>query len=449
MGRSLERSGAMLLLLLASLVAALVSGHDLFYRLLYLFGGILALSFLWAWLNVHQVHLVRETRARRSQVGKPVEERIIVRNVGLLPKLWLEVRDHSTLPGHRVSRVVHSLGAHRHRSWTVKTICRQRGRFSLGPVTISSGDPLGLFLMSRQLPLTASLIVYPYTVELPGFAPPVGQLPGGDALRRRTHYVTTNVAGVREYAPGDSFNRIHWPSTAHANRLIAKEFELDPTADVWLFLDLERRVQAGEPRESAPELEGPALLWPDRLPIMELEPTTEEYGVAIAASLVRHFLERGRAVGFITYGERREVAQADRGERQLNRIMEILAVIRAEGRISLAQVLSSEGLPLTRHTTVVVVTPSAEVEWVAALCHLGSRGIRPIGVVIEAASFACTCGAGTGGGPLSVMGAVAELAAAQVPTFIVRCGEPLEVALSRGAVGTVRPPEAVPVGRSF
>ena len=40
----------------------------------------------------------------------------------------------------------------------------------------------------------------------------------GEALRRRTHYVTTNAAGVRDYAPGDSFGRIHWPSTARRNR---------------------------------------------------------------------------------------------------------------------------------------------------------------------------------------------------------------------------------------
>ena len=79
-------------------------------------------------------------------------------------------------------------------------------------------------------------MVYPPTYPLPGFSPPVGQVSGGDALRRRTHYVTTNVAGVRDYVPGDSFNRIHWPSTARTNRLIVKEFELDPLSDVWLML---------------------------------------------------------------------------------------------------------------------------------------------------------------------------------------------------------------------
>jgi uncharacterized protein (DUF58 family) len=62
------------------------------------------------------------------------------------------------------------------------------------------------------------------------------------------------VASVRDYAPGDSFNRIHWPSTARTGQLIVKEFELDPMADIWLFLDLEKRVQVGDVGESVPDL---------------------------------------------------------------------------------------------------------------------------------------------------------------------------------------------------
>ena len=52
------------------------------------------------------------------------------------------------------------------------------------------------------------MLVYPATLDLPGFMPPMGMLPGGDAMRRRTHYITPNVSTVRDYVPGDSFNRI-------------------------------------------------------------------------------------------------------------------------------------------------------------------------------------------------------------------------------------------------
>ena len=60
--------------------------------------------------------------------------------------------------------------------------------------------------------------------------------------------------GVREYVDGDPLNRIHWMSTARRDRLMVKEFELDPQSDVWIFLDAEREVQSTLPYE--PSLTG-------------------------------------------------------------------------------------------------------------------------------------------------------------------------------------------------
>ena len=42
-------------------------------------------------------------------------------------------------------------------------------------------------------------------------------------------------------------NRIHWPTTVRMRRLMTKEFELDPTSDVWLFLDMERQSWGRSP----------------------------------------------------------------------------------------------------------------------------------------------------------------------------------------------------------
>jgi uncharacterized protein (DUF58 family) len=358
-------------------------------------------------------------------VGKVVEERFTVRNTGFFPKLWLEVRDLSDLPGHYASQVVSTLRPFRQRGWTVKTTCRRRGRFTLGPITLTSGDPFGLFKMQRHLSPTSTVIVYPATIELPAFAQPLGQLPGGEAMRRRTHYVTTNVAGVREYAPGDSFNRIHWPSTARTGRLIVKEFELDPTADIWLFLDMQREVQAGSAWETVPIREGPALLWKER-PRLELDPITEEYGVTIAASLARHFMRLDRAVGLVAYGQHREVTQADRGDRQLTKLLEVLAVIKARGRIPIGDVVAVETSHFSRDTTAVVVTPSTDEGLADILRSLGRRGIRVIVVLIEASTF---------GPAKSSLILLAELIASNIPAYLVKRGQPLEEALSQAGQG--------------
>jgi uncharacterized protein (DUF58 family) len=418
---------------LACLIVALATGRSIFYNLTYLITAIIIVSYLWTWASINWVQISRYTWAKKAEVGKISEERFVVRNTGLLPKLWLEIRDHSDLPDHRASQVINSFRARGERGWTVRTLCRQRGRFTLGPITLTTGDPFGLFKMQRELPQTSAIIVYPAIVEIAAFATPTGQLPGGDALRRRTHYVTTNVRGVRDYAPGDSFNRIHWPSTARKERLIVKEFELDPMADVWLFLDMDRSVQAQ--LEWAPVLERrePALLWAMR-PRLELAPTTEEYGVTITASLSKHFIVRNRVVGLVAHAQQREVIPADRGERQLSKILETLAVIKGEGRIPLAQVIAAEGMHLGRGTTVIVITSSPDEDWVITSRHLEQRGLRMIAVLIAPDSF---------GGEWGVEKVMAELAAGGTPTYLVREGDDLATALSQRAWGILERPRYI------
>jgi len=86
--RALERSWIVILLWLASLVLALAvpaNQKEIFFTLTYLFGGLLLFSFAWAWLNLHWARITRQTRSRRSQVGKYAEEHFIVQNTGPHP----------------------------------------------------------------------------------------------------------------------------------------------------------------------------------------------------------------------------------------------------------------------------------------------------------------------------------------------------------------------------
>jgi hypothetical protein len=59
-----------------------------------------------------------------------------------------------------------------------------------------AGDPFGLFEVERKISATSRLVVYPATMPIPDFALPAGLLPGGDAVRRRTHYITTNASNA-------------------------------------------------------------------------------------------------------------------------------------------------------------------------------------------------------------------------------------------------------------
>jgi len=426
-----KRAWFFLLIGIFCLVIGLITGRSMFFNMVYLIGLALILSLVWAWTGISSVRIARRTRSRRSSVGKLAEESFTVANTGVLPKVWLEIRDHSTLPVHRVSQVLNALPPKRRRHWAVRTICRRRGRFTLGPLSLVSGDPLGLFEFKRDLKISSDIVIYPAMIPIPSFAPPLGQLPGGDAVRQRTHYITTNVSGVRDYAPGDSFNRIHWRSTARRNRLIVKEFELDPTADIWLLPDMHGDVQHAQPFEE-PEPQDPwiAILRGRKRPEIELDPATEEYTITVTASIAQHFIHKDRAVGMVTYAQGREVMQPDRGHRQLTKMLETLAVIRAEGDIPLGQILLGEGAALGRGVTLVVITSSLDNMWVAAARDIRRRGVSVVAVVIDPSGF---------GGPGGADTVIGELQASRIPAYLVSKDDNLSQALSR-QMSFSRPP---------
>jgi len=404
----------------------LLTGRDILFNIAYLLGLLLIISFAWAWSNINFVHLSRITRTRRTQVGRGMEERFMVRNTSRIPKLWLEVRDFNTLPGHFSSQVINGLGPRKSYSWRTTTICKQRGRYQLGPVRLSTSDPFGLFPMQRDLVATTNVVIYPMTFDIHQFALPVGVLPGGDALRRRTHYVTTNAAGVRDYAPGDSFSRIHWPSTARRNRLIVKEFELDPLADIWIIPDMSMFYHV------APKPDSPGARVYDLPPWMrsgsfKLVESTEEYTVTAAASLGQYFLRQDRSVGMLAYGQSNEIVQPDRGERQMNRLLEMLAVLRAEGNVPIADMLHAESHLFPRGTTLIVITPTTSESWVTAARQLARRGLRMVTVLVDPKSF---------GGTQTTDGVATMLHASGMVAYTIRNGDNLTEVLSQGTKQT-------------
>ena len=88
---------------------------------------------------------------------------------------------------------------------------------------------------------------------LPGWRLPPAMLEGAQANPERTAQSTPHVTTIRQYAPGDAYNRIHWRSSARHGDLQVKEFDLEQTADVWVFLDLQAGIHAGDGDESTME----------------------------------------------------------------------------------------------------------------------------------------------------------------------------------------------------
>ncbi|MEM8532713.1 MAG: DUF58 domain-containing protein [Chloroflexota bacterium] len=403
---------AILALASLSFLAAQGTGIPLFFHLFYLLLALLVLSYLWAWLNIRGVRVERETFTHRTQVGEQAHERLTIHNIWSIPKLWVELQDHSDLPLHGAGFVTYLPGRERRR-WVTRTPCTMRGKFTLGPTTIISGDPFGIFRLARPVGGTSEILVYPQTTALPGFGLPSAELPGGQDVKSRAYHVTPNVATVRDYQPGDSFNRIHWRTSARSGKLMVKEFELDPTAEIYVVLDMQERVQHyALPSRTTNNGSGRREL--------RVAESTEEYVVQAAASITRHLLEQNRTVGFIGWGQHREVIPAERESRQLFKILEALAVLRAHGAQPLAEVLAAESTRFGRNCTLVIITPSLDERWIISLQHLLYRGARAVVVQIDPQSF------GGWQDPLTVQGRLAEL---RIPTYVYGQGQSLTEAL--------------------
>lgn len=406
-----------LLLAVVCFVVAQGTSIPLFFYLFYLLLALLLLAYLWSWANLQGISVTRDVGTRRAQVGEEARERLMIDNNWPLPKLWVEVEDHSDMPLH-ASLFVAYLPGNERRRWTVRTPCTMRGKWTLGPVTLHSGDPFGIFKLQRPFDATADIIVYPATIDLPEFKLPTAELPGGTDVRTRSFHVTPNVSTIRDYVSGDSFNRIHWRSTARTNKLMVKEFELDPTADVWIVADMHERSQAiGEMQRT---------LFRDRRMGRDIQipESTEEYIVSAAASIARHLLNGSRNVGMLAWGQHREIIQPEREARQLYKILESLAVLRAHGTEQLGEVLIAESAQFSRSSTMVVITSSVDPTWITSLQQLLYRGIRAVVIFVDQESF----------GGLPGQATLRKLNELSVPVYRVEQGQALNHALQQPTV---------------
>ena len=412
-----SRRKALYVLAIFSLLTGLFTGRADLFNISYLIAAMMFLSLLWTWLSLRGIALRRATRTRRSQVGRVFQESFAIRNTGVLPKLWLEIRDHSTLPGHHASHVTPTLVGNREYSWHVETVCAARGEFQLGPMTVVSGDPFGLFHSPRRIGATDRLIVYPMTVEINRVMLPVGFLSGGDAQRKLTHQITTNASSIRDYVSGDSMNRIHWRSTARTGNIMVKEFELDPLVDIWLFNDFSADSLCESPSARRADRAGNLIPSSSRIP-----PSTEEYGVVIAASLAKHFIDDERVVGYAAYTPYRQVFQPERGNRQLTRILEALASARSASKHRLKDMLSLETHLFTRGTSLMIITSSVNQDWIGEAQVLQRRGIRLICVYINPNTFSAEKDSKAIRGMLQL---------AKIPTIVISKGDDLTAALEQ------------------
>jgi uncharacterized protein (DUF58 family) len=122
--------------------------------------------------------------------------------------------------------LVPPLAAHGEAEFRVTVRTYRRGRLRLGSCTVSLTEPLGLVRRGARVAVEDHVLVVPRRYKLPPLS-----LPGARRFQMGGVTQSTSVGdseeciGLRDYRPGDPFQRIHWKSFARRGQPVVREFQ--------------------------------------------------------------------------------------------------------------------------------------------------------------------------------------------------------------------------------
>jgi uncharacterized protein (DUF58 family) len=381
-------------------VSASASGFPLVWKLFILSILAPAVCYIWSYLSLRGITAEIRTLPAKGNMGDLLENKVRLTSSTPIPKLFLKLEENTDMPGY--SNLA-SFNLTRGVPFQLETepCCLRRGRYHLGSYTLNASDPLGLFPRKIKLGQAQEVLIYPNALDLPFFDPLSSLSLVYGAGQWIQSQISPNVSSIREYTSSDSLKHIHWGSTAHSGRLMVKLFDPDRSHSsaktIWIVLDMERESQAGRGIAS-----------------------TEEYGVSIAASLAKKYLESGWPVGFLAVADQKYLFPPETGAQQEELIETALAAMKAEGDAPVEQVLAAEASRFDIDTLIILITPSWSERIVPPIMQLKSQqGVISV-IMLDSPTF------GADKGPRHT---AHSLALNGVQVYLVKEGDNLTTAL--------------------
>lgn len=228
-----------------------------------------------------------------------------------------------------------------------------RGRYQIGPATLSCRFPFGLVTANVRLLDSAELFVAPRLGELsPNWHKRLGSLAiGTSSAERKRGLLPDEYYGIRPWSTGDMQRWIHWRSTAKRQELMVKQFDQPTDRDFALALDLFSRGTPADEQHVETALSFAATL------LSKLN-TSVRGRVAIAICGTESFLYVNELAGDF-----------------LRSVMQHLAIAQPAPRPDLAYQLPQLASRVSLGTPLIVVTtrPAIEIETLRVLWRDDSR----------------------------------------------------------------------------
>jgi uncharacterized protein (DUF58 family) len=224
------------------------------------------------------------------------------------------------------------------RKWKLK--CLKRGVFTTENVTLVSGDLLNFRVESIPAAVNAQLMVYPEIVDLEELFTPVNLLQSDRTVNRWIVDDPFLVSGVREYVPGDPMNRVHWPATAKAGRLLVKKNEFTSQRSLTVLLNMQSQLYE----------------YADTI-----NKNLAELGIKAAATLFDRALKEGTPVRFVTNGctaadARTAIFTGEAANKDhISELFKILARLLMKN-VKDFEALLDDTLPVLENTEAVIIT---------------------------------------------------------------------------------------------
>ena len=299
-----------------------------------------------------RLEIHRSLSAVRAAPGARIVVTLTIGNRGRSATSFLLLED--AVPaglGRRARLVVAGIPPGNDQKITYTFVCRQRGRFTIGPLTIFLTDPFGLARAGMEAATTNELVVYPEVEDVSATGLVAQGAGSGESAVRHLYRSTAEFYTMRQYVMGDDLRRIHWPSVARTGELMIRQDESTRRSTATVFLDT--RVAA------LGALGSPGF----------------ERGVSVAATV-------GRALARAGFSLRLGTTESGATPVTEEQLLEALAGLGSARSKALAPSLSALRASSPSDTTLALVTAPPFPAEIAMISRVGTAFGRKLAVLV-------------------------------------------------------------------